>query len=520
MKRPALSTAALCIVFAFLLCCAVFTAATASGAEEDSDLTTRYDYGIMIDAGSSGTRTFLYKWKHREMDVRNDYSPLSHPVTQTDWSFKNSVALSDFADRPDAVGELLTTCLDFAREQLKKEKVSTEDYASVPIYLGATAGLRILTRQQRVEVMLETRKVFKASEFYFQDHFAKILSGEEEGFFGYLTVNYLNNTLFPAHPNQQLNSSLFGALDMGGASTQISFATQPGEDILEHYYSYTSPYNDRYELYTRSFLNYGMNEFYTRLNDAMTASATTPGEEVQVPCYQVGYKAEYKNSKTKLTITTIGSGDIAACDALIDELLYRNTPCLTDNCSVNGAYQPELPKDITFFAFSGFANVVPYYSDRDTTTNNNKYSYKDIVDISDNICKMNYQDFFAKYTNVAEKFRSRGCLSMLYYTRLLKAYQFTSYPNQSNIVIASQLEGTELSWTLGRMVYEANMLGYDRLTKKLPSAMTYFAAIGILALVVAVLLGLLMYTWKKSSALNHSLQLAVNTDRDDYAKLI
>jgi Golgi nucleoside diphosphatase len=54
--------------------------------------------------------------------------------------------------------------------------------------------------------------------FYYEKGFAKIISGEEEALYGWITVNFLKGT-FSALQRQ----TSYGALDVGGASTQNTF---------------------------------------------------------------------------------------------------------------------------------------------------------------------------------------------------------------------------------------------------------------------------------------------------------
>eukprot|EP00461_Guttulinopsis_vulgaris_P001506 UN01506 len=406
--------------------------------------------------------------------------------------------------------------MEFAKAKLAEEKVDPKDFDTIPIYLGATAGLRLLTRQQRVDLMLATREAFHAGPFFFKDHFAKVLSGEEEGFFGYLTVNYLNNTFFPEAPNTPFNATLFGALDMGGASTQISFQTSPGEDVMEHYYSYTSPFNDRYELYTVSFLRFGANEFVDRVMAAIL-KASDDATPILSPCHQVGYTGGYTIDGVEYQFQ--GTGETTKCAAIIKDLMYPNTPCLTDYCTVNGAYQPQLPQDITFFAFSGFYNVIPPYSDRNQTQPNAAYySIDEIESITQRICGMGYEEFDSTYSNVPAQFRSRGCLSLVYQTELLSLYGFK--PQKKNLYVANAIENTELSWTLGRMVYEVNSLNYERLAKKQPSRVTFFVAFAVIAGALFFVLVLLYRTWKALSVARSDKVGALVSSDDKYHSIV
>ena len=76
-----------------------------------------------------------------------------------------------------------------------KMVVPVEFYATTPVLLMATAGMRLLTKQQQQSVMAEVRSVLKdksISPFQFKDVNARIISGIDEAVYGWITVNFLN----------------------------------------------------------------------------------------------------------------------------------------------------------------------------------------------------------------------------------------------------------------------------------------------------------------------------------------
>jgi hypothetical protein len=123
--------------------------------------------------------------------------------------------------------------------------------------------------------------------------YAKIISGEEEGVFGWLTVNYLlsNQTLFwqeaaagPA-PGTAPGSSpdpLWGldddghsshtaaALDLGGASMQLTFRPPSGTNLLAHHYPLQLAYT-RNSLYVECFWYYGKDAALWRVHNVLFA---------------------------------------------------------------------------------------------------------------------------------------------------------------------------------------------------------------------------------------------------------
>eukprot|EP00494_Astrolonche_serrata_P030762 UN31030 len=91
--------------------------------------------------------------------------------------------------------------------------------------------------------------------FYYSSSNVIILSGEEEGYFGWLSTNYWPKNLEPER-------STYGAIDMGGASMQITWELDPSSDILENYAN-LQIFDESYRLYTHSFQGYGLNMSFT-----------------------------------------------------------------------------------------------------------------------------------------------------------------------------------------------------------------------------------------------------------------
>ncbi len=91
---------------------------------EDSDKT----YGVVIDAGSSGSRVRVYAWS-----PSNDASQI--PRIRQTFSFKVVPGISSYKDDLDGLTQHLTDLIEKAKENVPESK-----YDQTPIYLMATAG--------------------------------------------------------------------------------------------------------------------------------------------------------------------------------------------------------------------------------------------------------------------------------------------------------------------------------------------------------------------------------------------
>lgn len=92
------------------------------------------------------------------------------------------------------------------------------------IYLNI--GLRLLSVEDQTRVLDEVKRTLSLSNFVVGEDSVRVLSGRDEGLYGWITVNFLKKTLF------NNGQKTFGALDMGGASTQVNNNLKISAEVL------------------------------------------------------------------------------------------------------------------------------------------------------------------------------------------------------------------------------------------------------------------------------------------------
>jgi len=179
---------------------------------------TSFSYLAMIDAGSSGCRVHVYRYgKLGNMD-----GPLY--VLPKHVSLKAKPGLSTFASNAVKAGESLAPLVAFL-----KEKVPVEFWEVTPIWLKATAGLRMLSSADSEAILNDVREYLldkNNSPFLFRPSYARIISGKEEGAFGWVAFNYLKRIIGPKK-NQLVVSSNTPALTISTSNTPIVATTTP-----------------------------------------------------------------------------------------------------------------------------------------------------------------------------------------------------------------------------------------------------------------------------------------------------
>uniref|UniRef100_A0A669Q3Z4 Ectonucleoside triphosphate diphosphohydrolase 8 n=1 Tax=Phasianus colchicus TaxID=9054 RepID=A0A669Q3Z4_PHACC len=408
-------------------------------------------YGLVFDAGSTHTALYVYQWP---ADKENG----TGIVSQVESCTVNGSGISSYADDPAGAGASLKPCLAKAMTI-----IPAEQQRQTPTYLGATAGMRLLREQNSTKAEQVFAEVTKAIREYPVDfRGAQILTGNEEGSFGWITVNYLLDTLikfsFAGKWEHPQNTEVLGALDLGGASTQITF--QPGVTIEDKNTSVLFRlYGTNYSLYTHSYLCYGQTQALKRLIAALHQVSQPLGSRI---CSTISHCHE----------------------KCLPENLYTYVE------KVVGNWEP--PVRGQFFAFSGF-----YY----TFSFLNLTSQQSLSHVNATVwdfCNKNWSKLVETFPENKEHLHTYCVVGLYILTLLVDGYKFDEH-TWSNIHFSQKAGNTDIGWTLGFMLNLTNMIPTEALELvkgQQPSLWAGAISFIVLAIVTGLVAILLQCFWK------------------------
>ncbi|NWI30085.1 ENTP8 diphosphohydrolase, partial [Sula dactylatra] len=439
-------------------------------------------YGLVFDAGSTHTALYIYQWP---VDKENG----TGIVSQVEACTVSGPGISSYADNPAGAGASLKPCLDKAMKI-----IAAEQQRETPTYLGATAGMRLLRDQNSTKAEQVLDEVEKAiGEYPVDFRGAQILTGNEEGSFGWITVNYLLETLVKCsftgkwtHPPAE---AVVGALDLGGASTQITFL--PGTTIDD---SSTRAllrlYGTNYSIYTHSYLCYGQKQALKMLMASLhQGSPSAP--RISHPCYPKGYQENIttadlydspcvqapSTSSPARVLVVMGTGDPAVCSAAIQNLF--NFTCGANRmCGFNGVYQP--PVQGQFFAFSGL------YHNFHFLNLTGGQSLSSVNATIRQFCTSSWEKVQKEFPTMNRTHLRDACAASSYaFTLLLQGYKF-NHTTWLNIHFVQQVANVDVGWTLGYMLNLTNMIPSET-----PQRSKWIAATVLLAVMLILIFCLL-----------------------------
>ncbi|XP_062399352.1 ectonucleoside triphosphate diphosphohydrolase 2-like [Sardina pilchardus] len=438
------------VVLVFALLGILLLALSTDEVQEPSE----YMYGVVLDAGSSHTTMYIYKWPANKQNGTGI-------VTQYEDCHVTGDGISSYAGMRGKAGQSLVACLDHAKKVIPKSR-----HHLSPLYLGATAGMRLLNMSDTIEsdrILKEVSAKLKAYPFNFLG--AAILSGQEEGAYGWVTVNYLlENFIKYGFVGEWFipTRKTVGALDFGGASTQITFQTTDTVEDPKNAMTLRL-YGRNYTLYTHSFLCYGRDQMLRQLLAHLHQAQGSSGS-ITHPCYPLGYNVSMKLNKifdspcTKSngynaqdTVTVTGSGNYQHCLQNMSRIFSFDT-CSFSKCSFNGVFQPNVTGN--FMAFSAFYYV---YSFLQRTTGITATSPSLLKEAVQAVCNMSMDEMLVKAPDQKKRLQDYCAASVFLQVLVLQAYGFDD-KSFSTITFQRTVEGTSVGWALGYMLSLSSLL--------------------------------------------------------------
>ncbi|XP_013778001.1 ectonucleoside triphosphate diphosphohydrolase 2-like [Limulus polyphemus] len=449
-----------------------------------------FDYGVVFDAGSTHTQITVYKWEGDKYQGTGEVKQIT--------SCKVEGGVASETD-PKEAGPSLMPCLSNVSQFIPTKKL-----AGTPLYVGATAGMRLLNLSNTLlaeAILLLTRCTLVQSDFSVKT--VEIISGHDEGVFAWITANFFLRR-FVTQPSYEevsleedsyLSTTTVGTLDLGGASTQIAFELSKG-DSENRSVSALKLYGHNYRVFSKSYLCFGINEalrrfYFLLVKDPLKITT------IDNPCGPKGHNQTYSGMylfDQPCTWTERSAELVRLNPSILNENYTfvgqnNNTECaitvskLFDVKSCKNTFKecleaPEKPLPMAqFIAFSDFFYTLNFFN----ATNGTLEDFKQNID---RFCEKPWKEVKDLNSSYLELYCFEG--HFVHYI-LTTSYGFTS-TTWSNIIFKKQVGKMDLGWSLGYMTNTTNALPAEKPTLPI-LALPVFVTLLLLTFIILVISG-------------------------------
>ncbi|KAL3700998.1 hypothetical protein R1sor_019020 [Riccia sorocarpa] len=444
---------------------------------------TDLEYAIVMDCGSTGTRVHVYAWTH-EMILGKDSLPVMvHPSTAHSGPQRSDGAppldkeqkqgegraykrmetepgLDKLLHNESGVRTAIQPLLDWAGKQIPRAA-----HKKTKLFFLATAGLRKLPPTDSGWLLDKAWATLQGSPFLVMREWVRIISGQEEAYYGWIALNY-NQDRLGGSP-----SETFGALDLGGSSLEVTF--EPDKIPRAEYGVNVSVGSGEHHLYAYSHPGYGLNDAFEKSVALLIQRGKYTRRKgsiyVHHPCLNPGYKEPFVCSHCALPLSPhagdphqrrllaalaggkvqlVGKSNWAACQSLALSVINASKlpetaegrECEFSPCAL-GRHQPE-PQG-QFYALAGFFVVYKFFGLTSAD------SLNDLLTKGSQFCKLKWHD--ARQSVAAQPSIDRYCFRAPYVVSLLRE---GLHLREDQILIGSG----DFAWTLGAALNEAGAL--------------------------------------------------------------
>lgn len=217
-------------------------------------------YEAVIDAGSSGTRLYLYEYKQGPEGATLSLLLEDEPDTLR--------GLSNYADKPDQAGQGEIGPLLEGLQKFVKEKGISPQALSVSVL--ATAGMRLVDPVASARIYDSVRQEIASRGLSARE--VGTITGQSEGIYAWVDLNYLRGNLRQGKPTE-------GIVEIGGASAQVALAVN-SPNRYGGFVRRVQIGQQTYDVLSISYLGLGQNEARRAMLEQTAADALALN-----PCY-------------------------------------------------------------------------------------------------------------------------------------------------------------------------------------------------------------------------------------------
>jgi Golgi apyrase len=228
--------------------------------------------------------------------------------------------------------------------------------------------MRLVEESQQKALLKEICSYFRANtKFDLPDcgvHI-QVIPGATEGLYGWIAANYLLGGFdSPEDHAHGKDHHTYGFLDMGGASAQIAFAPNKTE-AAKHANDLTllrmrklNGQSEEHSVFVTTWLEFGVNEARRRFVAKLVREShdVAAAKHLTDPCLpkelRMAEKGEFVGPDGKTPIhnpEVLGTGIFAECLTQTYPLLDKDAPCLDEPCLLHGVHVPALDFDVNHF---------------------------------------------------------------------------------------------------------------------------------------------------------------------------
>ncbi|MCP4407008.1 MAG: hypothetical protein GY807_04475 [Gammaproteobacteria bacterium] len=377
-------------------CVLIVLAGCAAPQPRVETASSRPDHALIIDAGSSGSRIYIY-------EVGSNANSEIPEITLLG-SSKVEPGISEYETNPGQTRKDLGKLIVAA-----KEKIDAPKQKNTPLYLLATAGMRLISDARRERILKEVSR-FLIEDGTFDFKTAVVISGAYEGLYAWLGINYLDDRFDSSKTRE-------GVLEMGGASTQVAFT--PSAAFTKHKVQRVLR-GKTYDIFTRSYLYMGVNE-------ARELAGTAN-------CYPPGLSADE-------------TGGFVRCASDISDkfdALCENLECAGPHCIFREEAVPLM--DGNFFALSSF-----YYTFKILGLEQ-AAGLKALRVRGGEFCSTDWDQLQKRHPKTKDKYLREFCFNSAYFWSFLK-HGYGISDNRVKIIPKNEIDGWgDINWTLGALI--------------------------------------------------------------------